>query len=251
MLAENRLRKQIKEFESLLDLIVVNESNLATFAPRTLEKYSKLLKKELPGFGFWIWKAEVCFNMLKECKISGYQGCLYLDVGCELYGSHFSKTFLRAILLIAKRREALVFASGGTDRQYSKKHLVDYLGTQRKHLETRQIAATWFAITPQKSQRLIEDWMETCLCDESLINLDHTNPQINFDGFVAHRSDQSIFSLICKQRGIRPFPCLDYSGRNMKLHSLRRHFHPIWTARNLSDVKLGEFHANKKRRRQL
>ena len=250
-LAENRLRKQIAEFEPFFDLVVVNESNLVTFAPRTLEKYSKLLTKEVPGFGFWIWKAEVCFNMLKVCKSSSYQGCIYLDAGCELYSSFVSRIILKALLSIAKRRQALVFASGGTDLQYSKKYLINFFGSERKHLETRQIAATWFAVTPENSQRLIEDWMDICLYDVSLINFDYIEPTVNFNGFVAHRSDQSILSLICKQRGIRPVPRLDYSGRNMKLHSFRKHFHPIWTSRNLSDVKLESSHTNLKRRRNL
>lgn len=238
MHAEDRLRNQIEDFAPLFDLVVVNNLNLATFAPRTVEKYSELLSNDVPGFGFWVWKAEICFQILKICENSGYEGCIYLDVGCDLYSSYISKKVLKTFLLLAKRREALIFSSGGTDLQYSKKHLVQEINATKNHLQSKQIAATWFIITPKNSQSLIREWMELCLRNESLLNLDHVEPSANFDGFVSHRSDQSILSLITKRRGIKPVPYLDYSGRNMKFHFLRKQFHPIWTSRNLSDVKL-------------
>jgi hypothetical protein len=238
VLAEDRLRDQIDDFAPLFDLVVVNNSNLATFAPRTVEKYSTLLRNDVPGFGFWVWKAEICSKMLKICESSGYEGCVYLDVGCELYSSYISKKVLKMLLLLAKTREALIFSSGGTDLQYSKKHLIQELNASKNHIQSKQIAATWFIITPTNSQSLVEEWMELCLRSESLLNLDYVEPSLNFDGFVSHRSDQSILSLISKRRGIKPVPHLDYSGRNMRFHFFRKQFHPIWTSRNLSEVKL-------------
>lgn len=237
-LAEDRIRTQIDGFAPFFDLIVVNNSNLATFAPRTVENYCHLLRNDVPGYGFWIWKAEICFEMLKICEISGYEGLIYLDVGCDLYSSCISKKVLKLLLGLAKKREAIIFTSGGTDLQYSKRYLAQEIKAEMSHLKSKQIAATWFIITPTNSQSLIAEWMDLCLSNESLLNLDHVEPTVNLDGFVAHRSDQSVFSLITKRRRIKPIPLLDYSGRNMKFHFFRKQFHPIWTSRNLSDVKL-------------
>ncbi len=237
-LAEQRLRNQALAFTSEIDLVVVNKFNLFDYASETTAKYSHLLNPEVPGYGYWIWKAEICKTALISCRELGYRGVIYLDIGCELFESRMSRFTLRILFRIAMLREALVFTSGGTDLQYTKRYVLEKMNPSKRDSSSLQVAATWFIVTPEKSIDLISEWSDLCLSDTALLDLSGCELAQNNQEFLTHRSDQSVFSLLCKKRKIRSLSCLDYSGRNMRFHRIRRHFYPIWTARNLSSKNL-------------
>lgn len=242
--AEERLVKQSQLFSSEFDLLVVNRSNFSNFAPQAMALYPKLLNSEVRGYGYWVWKAEICKTVLNTCQDLGYKGVLYLDIGCELFQSKFSKLMLRGLFRIASRRQALVFSSGGTDLQYTKAYVLKKMNVAEKDIYSSQFAATWFMFTPEKSMSLIAEWSDLSLSDIKLSDFSECEKEKNSLEFVEHRSDQSIFSLLCKSRRVHGLNFLDYSGRNMSLHRFRRHFYPIWTSRNLSSQELDSIREN-------
>lgn len=248
--AQRRLRKQAEAFKSEFDLLVIDNQNFANFAPWTISIYSELLNDKTSGYGYWIWKAEICESALSMCKDTGYLGVIYIDVGCELFGSPVSRFFLKRLLRKALKREAIIFASGGKEIQYTKRYTYEELKSPEKHLLSNQIAATWFILTPRNSQEFVHEWARYCRSDRKLIDFSMCDSMTNHESFIAHRADQSIFSLISKKRKIPSLKGLDYSGRNMKFHIIRRHFHPIWTARNFTDESIDRLQQLKSRRKK-
>ncbi len=204
----DRVKKQAKGMGYFDEIFVHTEDDL--------EKDFKILfKKKLVkgtrGFGYWVWKPQVILQVLSQMNDGDV--LLYMDAGC-----HLNKNGVKRLDEYCERarmsekglcifQEALPADNPNLQIYYSalekfftKGDLFEYCGVRdRKDIyDTGQIAATAFVIKKCKgSEELITDWLSVFQKNFSLAD-DSRSISPNFEGFIEHRHDQSIFSLLCK-----------------------------------------------------
>ena len=82
---------------------------------------------------------------------------------------------------------------------------------------------------------MIDEWLALILESEENFNL-LESPGGEIPGFIEHRYDQSIFSLVCKNNGIKPMMLRPTPGMGSWKTLLRAVFQPIWTSRNRTGI---------------
>ncbi|WP_302287245.1 hypothetical protein [Bacteroides clarus] len=90
--------------------------------------------------------------------------------------------------------------------------------TEEKYKVSNQIIATYFCflVTPA-TRNFMKEWLSLC-CDFELLSpaglgkFDIPTKDLG-ESFVAHREDQSIFSLLCKKYGVSPHRDISQRGK--------------------------------------
>jgi hypothetical protein len=207
-----RLRSQALELEFFDHLYFLTENDLSESFVR---KFGDKLNSKFRGFGYWCWKPEVIsmiFDSLDEGDI-----LLYIDVGCHL--NKFGLDRLKFYFNITESSPSGVLAFDGnppsTDSgllisdskwlnhvhpnyKWIKGDLLARLDVLNDHhfLESPMIhATTIFFKKTENSKRLIEEWKSIILENFSYID-DNTSVIPNIPGFIEHRHDQALFSIL-------------------------------------------------------
>ena len=159
------------------------------------------LLREQRGGGFWIWKP---YLIERELQTIDEGDCLiYADSGIFFTGSVAPVvTALRAT-----GESVLVFENRfGIEREWTKRNVFVRLGCDSpSYTETKQIAATISVWTKSsESLDLVREWLRLVQDPHLVTDMPTRCGLRNYPGFREHRHDQSIFSLLCKQRGISP-----------------------------------------------
>ncbi len=204
----DRVKKQAKNMEYFDEIFVYTENDLK----RDFKiLFKKKLVKGTRGFGYWVWKPQVILQVLSQMNDGDV--LVYMDAGC-----HLNKNGLKRLDEYCERarmsekglcifQEALPADNANLQIYYSalekfftKGDLFEYFGVRdRKNIcDTGQIAATAFVIKKcREAEELITEWLSVFQKNFSLAD-DSRSISPNFEGFVEHRHDQSIFSLLCK-----------------------------------------------------
>jgi hypothetical protein len=230
-LAEKRIRDQASQYSDMLELLVIDESNLGEYAPITHQKFKEYLNIETPGYGYWTWKSEICLNVMKNLKESD-NGIIYLDIGCEIFYSKFARLLLRYHLRAYRRKTVVFTKASGSEFNYTKKAVINRFNLSKADLNSSQYAATWF-IADRAALGILDTWHKITIENIEFSNNETSDLGNEDSQFISHRADQSILSLLLKSLSIKPSRLVLYSGVNNRLHRTRRHFYPFWTSRNL------------------
>lgn len=151
------------------------------------------------GAGLWLWKPYVIYKTLCEVAKDGDM-VFYADGGSFL---------IRNILHIEKSMKGSdlwVSHVPLQEWQFTKADAFQILGCDNDKMRTTaQIQGGFLYIRKTcETVKFIKEWLDCC-CDLNLLHPENLfyglqNPK----GFVAHREDQSILSLLCKKKGIEP-----------------------------------------------
>lgn len=166
------------------------------------------------GNGLWLWKPYFINKVLSECNDEDI--VFYCDSG-----SFFIRGCKKILAKISPKQPLFVCDIPLLESCFTKPLCFDRMGlTENKYKTSNQIIATYFCflVTPF-TRKFMAEWLSLC-CDFELLSpagLDKFDAVTqNFgESFVAHREDQSIFSLLCKkyeiashrdisQRGLHP-----------------------------------------------
>lgn len=152
------------------------------------------------GGGGWVWKPWII-----ERALGG------LDAGdCLFYadaGVFFTAPVDAAAALLGQDGKAvLAFSGGAIEREWTKRDAFVLLGCDAPaYAETPQVLATLSAWRPcAESFELLAAWRQALRDERVLSDGPSRCGQPDHPGFRAHRHDQSVFSLLCKRRGIVP-----------------------------------------------
>jgi hypothetical protein len=187
------------------------------------EKYKEKLKPTVRGYGYWCWKPQVILQLLDQ--IDDGDIIQYTDAGCHLNPAgmtrlmeyfdlaNTSKSGILAFAAIAPSfHKAYIKLPEMEEYRWCKSDLFNYFRV-RDRLEivnspTIGAGIIFIKKTPE-SMGIIKKWLEVISDDFTL--LDDTPSLIqNMTGFVEHRHDQSIFSLLCKLRGAALISAYEY-----------------------------------------
>lgn len=226
-----RIAKQANNFNFYDKIIVSNEHDLAD---DFVGAFKKKLVVGTRGFGYWCWKPQIILQEL--LKMEENDVLQYTDAGCHL-NIQGRKRLLEYFNITAETKGGILafqakipeypFNYDGRklldlpDYKWVKGDLADYFGVRAKAgiLNTQTIGAGIIFIRKcQKSLELIKKWKEVYCSNFSLID-DSPSINKNLDGFIEHRHDQAIFSILCKLNDIQTISAFEYwypSFRNIK-----------------------------------
>lgn len=166
--ALERLGRQAEALDFFDEITLFTEHDLSAEFTSRMGRY---LTPSCRGFGYWSWKPWSIHHVLQEMEEG--DRLLYLDAGCHINAN-------------------------GTDR-------FRHFGVSQEdgHItHTQQIAGGHVFLKKNPlTESLIRDWLHVFY--DHLHLADNTpSASPNLPGFVENRYDQSIFSILCKLRGI-------------------------------------------------
>jgi hypothetical protein len=123
-----------------------------------------------------------------------------------------------------------------TEQSYSKASLISAIQPSENTMAEKQLlAGIIFFKNDSQNQKFLETWRETASQDNYFLLTDILD-QIESTHFIAHRHDQSIFSLLYKEFGKYYIP----DETNWKPNwSIQGANYPIWAMRNRSGISRG------------
>jgi hypothetical protein len=204
-------------------------------------QHSDILNRETRGFGYWLWKPLIILETLKRCS-GDFDVLVYLDAGCTLnYKNEFArKRFLEYCQLALVTGGVAFQIRDQTEVSWNKMDTVRALTLDESILETNQLVGgiSMFANVPE-SIELLERWLETGVSDRYHLIDDSPSREPNVPKFVAHRHDQSIWSLLVKQSQFTILEDETYFGGSWKGEARR---FPFWATRNSTGISAsGDF----------
>jgi hypothetical protein len=188
-------------------------------------RFAEKLVHGSKGFGYWSWKPQVIRQALR--KLQDGDILQYTDSGCHLnpngmkrlndYFEMAQKNNLGILAFQLKDPDYLlpkptVGALDLAEFKWVKGDLLDYFGVRNRLdiTQTQTIGAGIIFIRKcAQSVALVDQW---CAVIESSFSLIDDTPSVsaNLEGFIEHRHDQAIFSLLCKLNHVDTISAYEY-----------------------------------------
>lgn len=232
--AARRVSQNLKELKIFADVHCFQAEDFRECAPRTYNKYSEHFNESVKGFGYMAWKAEIVQRMISGIY-GDCEGVIWVDAGCEVNKNFIARARLRDMLVTAEKSGVFAFTLDTPEFRYSKHQLVKEF--PNIDLRTPQIQTTWLALAGERGRQIADSWLEFCLKDLVLLDDSLSESDIQSD-LIAHRHDQSVFSLVCKMFGYYGVSYLPPSGRSSQIKKVGALIHPIWSSRNRTPISI-------------
>ena len=166
------------------------------------EKNKEILTQKR-GAGYWLWKPYIIFQTLKNVKEGDV--VFYSDSGAE-----FIKP-MEPLLKLIQEKEVVGFKMSGNHKegQYTRKAVIEKLGLNPTEVaQTNQDMASFMGVKKtshtERKDHVIGTWLNYCQ-DPALI-MDKPFSPNEFEGFIDHRHDQSLWSLVSKMFNVHKAP---------------------------------------------
>ena len=201
----NRLCRQAEALEFFDETTSFTEHDLL---PEFTSRMGKYLTPSCKGFGYWSWKPWIISHALQKMKDG--DRLLYLDAGCHINPAGMKRFREYVDILDRDNNGMLAFYNGQPEYKWTKGDIFRHFSISPENTRithSQQIAAGHVFI--KKSPRaveLIRDWLHIFY---NHLNLVDNSPSVspNLEEFVENRYYQSIFSILCKLRGVTALPC--------------------------------------------
>lgn len=226
--SRERLQEQAEDFDLFDAIHLYNEYDLPTFFR---EDFNEQLRADVRGFGYWVWKPRVILEIL--AKMDDGDVLLYVDMGCHL-NSRGKEKLLEYWQEVKQNESGFLVSQLEAIRKecyWTKGDLLDYFkvrGTDTAFSPQYQVGVI-FVRKETGTVGLIQRWLK--LYYECFHLLDDS-PSRSPDeaGFVEHRNDQSVLSLLLKRHGASEIPLEEVYRPDW---DLCKRFYPILVERDL------------------
>ena len=233
--AANRLSEDAMKLGVFQDYHIVTQPELFEFIPEIIAKVPIKEWNYDNRFGYYIWKAQIAKAAMAG-RWGSFDGLMYLDAGCEILPSYWSRKRLLGYLEKARKNGAVVFDLEVLEYQYTKKQIFEMFPLVSKLDRSGQIQSGSWILSGQLGKEIASVWAESSAKDYELIS-NEFNPTTEEPDFILPRHDQSFFSLTCKSFGILPEIETPPGGGNGVRTQLRALYFPFRWARNRSGKK--------------
>lgn len=165
------------------------------------EKYGFILNQKTGG-GYWIWKPYIILKTLNKMKEGEH--LFYCDSGA---------TFLKSLHPFVKEFEKLQqpilgFQIPLIEKQWTKRDASIILkANDKRFLETQQVCGGYIFIQKcDKAINFFQEFLNYAIDERVITDIPNQLGLPNDSSFIAHRHDQSLFSLLFKKNGYVPLP---------------------------------------------
>ncbi len=162
------------------------------------EKHKSILD-EKRGAGFWLWKSAIILDALHNAQENDI--IVYVDCG-DIFSSE-DLPQLREFLLGATKdtptqdKDFLLTDGAFPNYQYTKRDCFVLMDAdEEKYYRAIQVEAGIIVVkNTLRSRCIVEEWMNYCT-DRRIVTDDENTCSVNYEGFIDHRHDQSILSIL-------------------------------------------------------
>ena len=181
------------------------------YSPESIDENFRKTHSEIlsikRGNGLWLWKPYIILDALKNCREGDY--VFYCDSGAFVFSS--------VMPLIESMGESDIWVSNITtvEEQWTKPKVFELLGIDDPEIKSSaQIQASFFlARKSEMSCNFVREWLNLCTRPELIKPL---GPGEFHGKCIEHREDQSLLSVSCKLRGIKPHKNPSFGPRRLK-----------------------------------
>jgi hypothetical protein len=185
---------------------------------------NKHILSQRRGAGYWLWKPYIISKLLNEIE--------YGDILCYTdSGSEFIKPAHSIFEKLEKTDKGiLVFElnSNFVNKDLTKRDCFYYMGLDYEPFVSNiQVLASFIFLKKNIfSMNFIGEWLKYSEDYRIITDLPNECGLKNYEGFVDHRHDQSIFSLLCRKYNISTMPDISQYGndRRGEEHQIINHF---------------------------
>jgi hypothetical protein len=231
--ASKRLINQCNQSNLFASISAYDRKYLENFFDETI---TEIMSPENRGFGYWLWKPLLIQHLLAT-EVKENEVLIYSDSGTELNVNIISSRRLRKFVAKTEQQPILAFRTNEPEFKFTKKKCLEIL-VNASEAETFQVEATTIVLRNCNiSRSFVDNWVNIA-CSDNFSFIDDTLGD-EMLGFVDHRHDQSIFSVMYKNYGFKAYHLQspEYSENPKKVsafQSLAFNGFAIWPIRNRS-----------------
>lgn len=172
------------------------------YSPNDIDKsfYNKHydVLKEKRGGGYWLWKPYIILKTMNCAKEGDY--IFYCDSGAYF----INKVEYLTQLLELSEQDMMVFELPLMEKQWTKSFTFEYMNCNNDLFkDTNQILSGYILLKVNNSTRkFFEEFLSLCKVKEIVSDINNSEKD---EDLIAHRHDQSIFSLLCKKYNLETF----------------------------------------------
>jgi len=162
------------------------------------EKFKHILMQK-KGAGYWLWKAYCIDKAIKQLNYGDY--LFYCDAS-----AFYTRPIDPLIKCMEKNNEdIMVFELPLIEKQWTKKGTFILMDCDEdRYSNSNQILASYILLKKTiKSELFVSEYLDYC-CNDKIISDKKNEFGENLDGFLEHRYDQSILSLLSKKHKLSP-----------------------------------------------
>lgn len=175
--------------------------------------------------GGFIWKPYFMKKTLKEMKYGDV--LVYCDAGCCINGAGRGRFNHYLNFLSQSEKGIIAFQLPHKEYRYTKKEVFNQFDVAEDVIESGQLVATIILLKKcDHSMNMVDLWYNTVKENPDLFT-DNMDNAIQHPEFVAHRHDQSIWSVLLKTHGAEIIPDETYFDDFEKQGAA----FPLWAAR--------------------
>lgn len=177
---------------------------------------NKTLLDEVCGAGFWVWKPFFILQDLEKLKFG--EVLFYCDAGCKFLSSP------APLIKIALEAELVLFdARPLKNRQFTKRACFTLMAcdSPQYHEAHTVIATTLIIKKTQRTVDFIKEWLSFCINPRIVDSSRHQTDLPELSGFLQHRCDQAVLSLLACKHKINTFRNPSKWGNYLKPLSFR------------------------------
>jgi hypothetical protein len=189
-----------------------------------VEKFHEIFQFPRGG-GYMIWKPYFIKKALDALKDGDV--LIYCDAGCMI--NHWGKERFDAYIekLISSETGIITFEMELKEYQYTKSEVFEYFNATEEIINSKQIISGIILMRKcPHTTMIIDKWHQT-VHDNPWLFTDKLDARPQHPDFIAHRHDQSIFSVILKTHGAEVLPDETYFDDFMR----EGQFFPFWATR--------------------
>jgi hypothetical protein len=160
-----------------------------------LNRNKETINNSLRGLGSFFWKPYFVEKTLNELNEGDF--LIYADSG-----SIFLKDIKPLLAYMDElKKDILCFQLPLIEKQWTKRDTFVLMNCDsEEYSKSSQILATFFILRKSEDGLFfIREWKDYCCDSRVLSDKPNTMGIENYDGFIEHRHDQSVLSLLCKK----------------------------------------------------
>ena len=190
------------------DIFIYNEWNLhKDFRDKMQDKFHQR------GFGYWSWKPQVVLQSFE--KMQEGDVLIYADIGCHFHAAQRDRILGYIKTLKANGGGGMAWEIPCIEKHYNKSDLLKFFNVleDSKITDSNQRAGTLFFLEKTNQNiAIMKQWRDVFYNHFNLA--DDTPSSIpNSEGFIEHRHDQAIWSILTKIHNIKAFPYNEFEGK--------------------------------------
>lgn len=176
------------------------------YSPDTIDKSFYNINRNIldhkRGAGYWLWKPHIIMETLR--RVNEGDIIFYSDAGA----SFFRDMQPMFDLIEEKNLVGFNMSGGHKEKQYTRKNVIrQFFPNVDDVADTNQDMASFIGVKKTSAHDILlplTDWLTNCQKPELIMDFERDSDE--FQEFIDHRHDQSLWSLISKKHGVHKAP---------------------------------------------